>query len=420
MILFRLLYNLGIRAYQLGITLAAAAGKEKARRWKRGRLQWAERLRAAIDPASPLIWVHAASLGEFEQGRPVLEGLRQQYPGHKILLTFFSPSGYEVRKDYPGADYICYLPLDTRRNARRFLDITQPRLVLFIKYEFWYHFLTGLYVRKIPTLLVSGIFRPEQVFFKWYGGPFRRMLQQFSHLFVQNGDSLQLLQSLGLKNASISGDTRFDRVWALRNEHRELPVIAAFTQGQRVVVAGSTWPEDESLLATYWPQAAPDMGLIIAPHEIHASHIDQVMAQFPQAQRYTRVAAGEALHSNVLIIDNVGMLSALYRYAAVTFVGGGFGKEGIHNILEPATYGKPVLFGPIFDKFPEAPALINAGGAFIVQDADSLKSRMDDLLDNETSMEAASTAAARFVEAGHGATDKVLAYVAGQPWLKEN
>lgn len=418
MILFRPLYDLGVRAYQLAISLAAAAGKEKARRWKQGRRQWAERLRAAIAPGTPLIWVHAASLGEFEQGRPVLEGLRSRYPGHKILLTFFSPSGYEVRKDYHGADHICYLPLDTRRNARRFLDIVQPKLVFFIKYEFWYHFLTELHIRKTPALLVSGIFRPGQVFFKWYGGPFRRMLQRLTHLFVQNAESLQLLQQLGLKNASISGDTRFDRVWTLRDEHRDLPLIAQFTQGKRVIVAGSTWPEDEALWADYWPEAAPDMGLIIAPHEIDASHIEQVMIHFPQAQRYTQVAGGAALRSNVLVVDNIGMLSALYRYALVTFVGGGFGKEGIHNILEPATYGKPVLFGPIFDKFPEAPALIATGGAFIVNDAAALKSRMDTLLQDEAARNAASTAAAQFVEEGHGATEKVLAYIAQQPWLR--
>ena len=223
---------------------------------------------------------------------------------------------------------------------------------------------------------------------------------------------------MGLKNASISGDTRFDRVWSLRNEHRDLPLITQFANGKRVIVAGSTWPEDEALWATYWPQATPDLGLIIAPHEINASHIEQVMTQFPQAQRYTQLAAGAALRSNVLVVDNVGMLSALYRYALVTFVGGGFGKEGIHNILEPATYGKPVLFGPVFDKFPEAPALITAGGAFIVNNAAELKSRMDLLLQDEAARNAASTAAARFVEKGHGATEKVLAYIAQQPWLK--
>ncbi|PUZ30573.1 3-deoxy-D-manno-octulosonic-acid transferase [Chitinophaga costaii] len=417
MILFSGLYNLGIAIYYFAITLSAWAGKVKARLWKQGRYQWPVRMHVAIPPGTPLIWVHAASLGEFEQGRPVLEALRSHYPSYKILLTFFSPSGYEVRKDYQGADYIFYLPLDTRRNARIFLDIAQPRLALFIKYEFWYHFLTALHARNIPTLLVSGIFRPQQVFFKWYGGLFRQLLERLTHIFVQDDRSLQLLTSAGIKNVSRSGDTRFDRVWALRNEKRTLPLIEQFCTGKHILVAGSTWPEDEQLLAACWSQMLPDMALILAPHEVHTTRIDQLMAMFPQAQRYTRLAAGEALHSNVLIIDNVGMLSALYHYAMITYVGGGFGKEGIHNILEPATYGKPVLFGPIFDKFPEAPALIAVGGGFIVKDAASLLRILQLFVQDTTAWNTAAQAAAAYVEAGQGATGKVLTYIAEKRFL---
>lgn len=461
MIIFSLLYNIGISAYHFLISLSAWTGKEKARLWKNGRLHWAARMREAIPAGTPIIWVHAASLGEFEQGRPVLEALRKKHPAYKILLTFFSPSGYEVRKDYPGADFIFYLPLDTKANARTFLDIVQPSLVLFIKYEFWYHFLTALYIRKIPTLLVSGIFRPGQVFFKWYGGPFRRILQQLTHIFVQNEISLQLLADVGITNASISGDTRFDRVWALRNERtrneRWSPnLIREFSKEKRVVVAGSTWPEDEQLLAKWWTNAPADVALIIAPHEIHGTHVAQIEALFPQAIRYSTifemdtdrsfvdgpwhafppnmpqkeldglVARGQVAHerfsallspARVLIIDNVGMLSLLYRYGKVAYVGGGFGKEGIHNILEPATYGKPVLYGPVFDKFPEASELIFAGGGFVVHDATELETRMGQLLADTPASTAAANASAAYVENRQGATGKVLDYIEAQQFL---
>jgi 3-deoxy-D-manno-octulosonic-acid transferase len=241
------IYNAGLQLYNAGVHLAAMAGKAKAQRWVQGRRNWAFRMREAAIGNHPVVWIHAASLGEFEQGRPVLEAIRATWPGYKILLTFFSPSGYEVRKDYKGADYVCYLPLDTRKNAREFLDIVQPAMVLFIKYEFWYHYLTALHKRNIPTLLVSGIFRPDQVFFKGYGGMFRRLLKQLTHIFVQNNASQQLLQQIDLRNSSISGDTRFDRVSALLQEHRELPEISLFAGKCRLVVAGSTWPADEKV-----------------------------------------------------------------------------------------------------------------------------------------------------------------------------
>lgn len=404
------IYNAGLLLYKAGVHLAALAGKTKAQRWLKGRQDWPLRMRQAGVGSQPVVWVHAASLGEFEQGRPVLEAIRTAWPAYKILLTFFSPSGYEVRKDYKGADYVYYLPLDTQRNAREFLDIVQPVLAIFIKYEFWYHYLTALHTRNTPTLLVSGIFRKDQIFFKGHGGMFRRLLQQLTHIFVQNNASLQLLHSIGLQNSSVSGDTRFDRVSALLLEQTEWPVIASFAAGQRLVVAGSTWPEDEKVLSSWWKEKMEaDVKLIIAPHEIHEGHIQAIMALFPEAVKYS--AFKQSATSNVLIIDNIGMLTALYRYATIAYVGGGFGKDGIHNILEPAVYSKPVIIGPEFKKYFEAVELVEAGGALVVQNEDNLHTSMKMLLANKEAYAKIAAIAGNYVAANTGATQKVLAYI---------
>lgn len=386
-------------------------GKKKASLWLSGRQHWRSRMEQAGIGRHPLIWVHAASLGEFEQGRPVLEEFRRQYPGYKILLTFFSPSGYEVRKDYPGADYIYYLPLDTRRNAQDFISIARPALVLFIKYEFWYHFLTELYTRKIPVLLVSGIFRESQLFFKGYGGMFRRLLQGLTHIFVQNENSLRLLQGIGIRTASISGDTRFDRVAALLTEQTVLPLVAQFAGASHVLVAGSTWPEDEQLLASWWRQTTrPGMKMIIAPHEIHESHIRQVLALFPEAVTYSALKAG-APPADVLIIDNVGMLTTLYRYAHVAYVGGGFGNDGIHNLLEPAVYSKPVIIGPEYSKYFEAVELVALKGALAVSGLTNLEDYMKRLQNEPAFYEETASIAGNYVRDNKGATEKILRYI---------
>ncbi|WP_343675044.1 glycosyltransferase N-terminal domain-containing protein [Chitinophaga sp.] len=401
------IYNIGIQSYRAGVGLAAATGNVKAKRWIEGRRHWRERMKEQLGGTGPLIWVHAASLGEFEQGRPVLEAIRVQYPHCRILLTFYSPSGYEVRKNYQGADYVCYLPLDTAGNARDFLDIVRPTLVIFIKYEFWYHFLTALSKRKIPVLLVSGIFRPNQLFFKPYGGMFRQLLRQFDWIFVQNQDSLDLIRQLGIERTSLAGDTRFDRVWALLQEPASLPAIERFIDGRKAVIAGSTWEADEQVLAEWWStNAKPGRCLILAPHEIHDAHIKQVQSLFPGAVRYSQGGGG-----NVLIIDNIGLLSLLYRYARVTFIGGGFGKDGIHNILEPATYSKPVIFGPVFHKYPEAAALLAAGGGATIADVSALTSVMESLLEDDARCMQTGNAAGRFVADNKGATGKILAYI---------
>lgn len=413
------LYNTGIRLYRVIAGVAAWSGNAKAQRWIAGRRNWQQRMKAAGVGQSPLIWFHAASLGEFEQGRPVIEAVRREYPAYKILLTFFSPSGYEVRKDYPGADFVYYLPLDTAANARDLMAIARPRLAVFIKYEFWYHYISALHRQQVPLLLISGIFRPNQIFFKGYGGMFRRLLQQFTHLFVQNEASLDCLRTIGITSASRAGDTRFDRVWALRQSPADLPLIAAFCGGKPAMVAGSTWEDDERLLAAWWQQVNhPSLQLIIAPHEIHESHIQAVMALFPGAVRYTQLAAGQpAGDARVLIIDNIGLLSGMYRYGSLTYVGGGFGKDGVHNVLEPATYGRPVIIGPVYDKFIEAVELVEAGGALVVKDAAELTAVTSGLLTDTARYEQVSRIAGDYVAGNQGATGKILAYIQEKRFL---
>ncbi|WP_343703427.1 glycosyltransferase N-terminal domain-containing protein [Chitinophaga sp.] len=412
------LYNTGIRLYQAAVRLSASIGKNrKAQQWLDGRNNSWPALKAVVQGPEPVIWVHAASLGEFEQGRPVLEAMRKAYPAHKILLSFFSPSGYEVRKNYPGADYVCYLPLDTAANAAAFLDIVQPRLAVFIKYEFWYHYLSALYARKVPVILISGIFRQQQVFFKWYGGLFRRLLRQMDHLFVQNEASLTLLHNIGIQHVTLAGDTRFDRVWALRQQPVALPEIERFITGPKVLVAGSTWPADEELLAAWWYDGGQEgRQLILAPHEINEAHLRDITRLFPDAVLYSAFAGGQAPGSRVLVIDNVGMLSALYRYSSISYVGGGFGKEGIHNLLEPATYGKPVLIGPIYHQFNEAEMLVHLRGAIVVTDVASLR-RSIEALNDAYYYQQVTEITGRFVEEHQGATEKIMRYIQEKRFL---
>lgn len=411
-----LFYNTGIRLYKTVVGLAARfGGNRKADLWLEGRKNIWPGLAAAMEGDKPVVWVHAASLGEFEQGRPVLEGIREQYPGYRILLTFFSPSGYEVRKDYPGADHVCYLPLDTPESAKRFLDLAKPRLAIFIKYEFWYHFLTGLKARKIPVLLISGIFRHSQAFFKPYGGLFRRLLQGMDHLFVQDENSLTLLHNIGIKAVTMAGDTRFDRVWALRQNPQKFPNVRRFLHTNDVVVAGSTWEEDERLLAAWWYDGGrQNRQLILAPHEISEAHLKQIEALFPDAVRYS--VCGQSTKDSVLLIDNVGMLSALYNYGRVAYVGGGFRKAGIHNLLEPAAYGKPVIIGPVYHQFQEAKMLVQLKGALVVDNVVEL-SRNIAALKDEYYYRQTEEINTRFVEEHQGATQKVMDYIQEKRFL---
>lgn len=432
------LYTIFCRLYLLGIKLAAL-WNPKARRWLAGRKDLFSQLESAFKdrkvtaknakPAAagsegagsqkpPLVWMHCASLGEFEQGRPVLEALKTNYPGIKILLTFFSPSGYEVRKNYEGADHIFYLPMDGRKNAKKFLDIIQPDLVVWIKYEYWYYYLTALKKRRIPALLVSGIFRKDQPFFKWYGRLHQYILESFLHLFVQTQESKDLISSIGFKsNVTVNGDTRFDRVVEIADRFSPIPVIDAFCGHHQTIVAGSTWPEDEEELDHY-ANTHTDMRFIIAPHEIHESHIKDIEKLFKHAVRYSvyaRRPAGsvsrEPRLENTLIIDNIGMLSKLYKYGTITYIGGGFGDDGVHNVLEAAVYGKPVVFGPVYEKYVEAAELVDCGGAFPVETALELEKVLDNLFLDEQAYKKASQAAGQYVQAKKGATHTVLQYI---------
>ncbi len=412
-------YTIFCRLYLLGVNLAAR-WNPKAKLWVEGRKGLFEKLKAAVGEAhdSRLIWMHCASLGEFEQGRPVLEALRHQYPDIKILLTFFSPSGYEVRKNYEGADYVFYLPMDSRANARRFINIVQPDLVIWIKYEYWYHYLTTLKKRKIPILLVSGIFRPDQPFFKWYGRLHRRLLKSFTRLFVQTPDSKELLSGIGFSdNVIVNGDTRFDRVATIAEKFSPIPAVETFCGNHRTVVAGSTWPEDEEELDHY-ANTHPDMRFIIAPHEINEAHLKEIEKLFKHTIRYSvlqkRVAgtvSREQQHTNTLIIDNIGMLSRLYKYATITYIGGGFGDDGVHNVLEAAVYHKPVVFGPVYEKYVEAADLVDEGGAFPIKTALELEKVLDNLLDDEVAYKKACHQAGQYVHAKTGATDAVLQFI---------
>jgi 3-deoxy-D-manno-octulosonic-acid transferase len=370
-----------------------------------------------IDGGS-VVWMHCSSLGEFEQGRPVLESLRQQYPSITIVLTFFSASGFEVMKNYTGADKVYYLPLDSASNAKKVIDALNPDLVLWVKYEFWFYYLHELKQRNVPLILISGIFRPGQPFFKWYGKIWKQMLNCFTHLFVQNEVSAQLLVTLGFnKNVSISGDTRFDRVIAIAAQFQSLPLIENFCSNSKIMVAGSTWEDDEAEL-THYVKANPQVKFIIAPHEIDAENLKDVQTEFPGALLYSQLKNDESkipisnqLGSNVLIIDNVGMLSRLYHYADITYVGGGFGADGVHNVLEAAVYGKPVVYGPEYGKYAEAIGLVECGGGIPIENALELETVLNKLWQDRDLLLEKGNAAKEFVYANAGATNKIIQFI---------
>jgi len=377
-----------------------------------GRKNIFDRLRAEVRTQdSKLVWFHCSSLGEFEQGRPVMENLKKQIPNSKFLLTFFSPSGYEIRKGYKGADWVFYLPLDSKKNANIFFDIVNPVLAVFVKYDYWYYYLNECKKRKTPLLLVSGTFRKDQPFFKWYGNLHRSMLNCFTHFFVQDKESLQLLQSININNATVAGDTRFDRVSEIAENFTQIEEIEKFCGRSPVFIAGSTWPEDEKIIKDAAANFA-NLKLIIAPHEIHKEHIDQLKTIFPDSVLFSqlRTHSSEPITSNCLFIDNIGMLSKLYHYATIAYIGGGFNK-GIHNTLEAAVFGKPVLFGPNYKKFKEATGLIESGGGVCINSSTELTSQLKKLLTNKGILESSSKNSFDFVKQNKGATEKILHYI---------
>lgn len=401
----RLLYALGIRLLSTGVWVAQPFSP-KARLWVRGRRHWRTRLRPAPADCRPVLWMHVASLGEFEQGRPVLEGFRRQFPGGWVVLSFFSPSGYEVRKNYPHADIVCYLPIDTRRNAHDFLERIRPDIAVFVKYDLWANYLSELRRRGMPALLIAALFRPEQPFFRPWGGLWRQMLGCFSHIFTQNEASAALVRSLGLTAVSVAGDTRVDRVLQLAQDASplECPPFEAD------IIAGSTWPADEDVLlpVIHAPELA-HWRWIIAPHEPSEQHVRRLTERLQRPwARYSQWDGKQAV--DVLIIDSVGLLGRLYRYARIAYIGGGFGR-GIHNTLEPAAYGLPVLFGPQYGHFEEACQFVQRGGAFPVNHSEELL-RMLQRLQQPDAYLKASTAVRQFLSENQGATAHILQFIA--------
>jgi 3-deoxy-D-manno-octulosonic-acid transferase len=403
-----ILYNCFLFIYSLGIRIASA-WSSKARLWLRGRLEQKELIKN-LNITDPTVWMHCASLGEFEQGRPLLEKIKATYPRYKIILTFFSPSGYEIRKNYTGADQVLYLPKDGRYNAQKFIENIKPSLVIWVKYEYWYYYLTTLHQKNIPVILISAIFRDSQPFFKWYGGTWRKMLSSFHKIFVQNDLSLQLLNKHHFSEVIKGGDTRFDRVIEIAEKNEPLPqLLTDFCNGKKVLVAGSTWPEDEKVLLHY-TKANPEIKFIIAPHEIHKENILAIQKYFKDVVLYSELTSASTEH--VLIIDNIGMLSRLYRLADVTYVGGGFGNDGIHNVLEAAVYGKPVVFGPVYEKFAEAKELVGNEGGFPVNNAIEMEHLLNKLFLDRSFLKISGDNAARYVYSKQGATAKIMDYVA--------
>jgi len=441
-------YNIAIYIYLIGVAIGSLFNKKIKKMW-RGEREAVDLLKEKVDPTAKYVWFHAASLGEFEQGRPLIEQLRATHPEYKILLTFFSPSGYEVRKNYEGADIVCYLPLDTIRNARRFLRAVHPVMAFFIKYEFWYNYLHILRHRGVPVYSVSSIFRPGQVFFKWYGRNYAKVLHCITHFFVQNEVSLQLLKGIGIDEATVVGDTRFDRVLQIKEQAKKLPIVEAFKgingkgdackddlsenackgdlsedackdnlsengcKGCKVFVAGSSWQPDEDIFIRFFNEH-PDWKLIIAPHVIGEDHLAYILDKLQmKAVRYTQATEQSAAEARCLIIDCFGLLSTIYRYGEIAYVGGGFGV-GIHNVPEAAVWGVPVLFGPNNKRFQEAQDLLACKGSFEVTDYDSFNTIISRLISDDKFRHQCGEASANYVKSRSGATDIIMKSVVGK------
>ncbi len=410
----KIFYILFVRLYPLAARIASLFNN-KAKLWIEGRHNIFPAINNDLaNDTNSRVWIHCASLGEFEQGRPLIEILKRKYSNYSIVLTFFSSSGYEHQKNYKEVDHIFYLPPDSKRNAQRYFDIVQPKLILFIKYEFWYYHLNEAKKRNIPLLLVSGVFRRDQPFFKWYGNFYRQMLRCFTHLFVQNKTSLQLLHSIHFQNASVSGDTRFDRVLQVADNFQHIPSIENFYAGKKVVVAGSTWLEDDEELDHY-ANTYTDYCFIIAPHDISEQRLKECEKLYHHSIRYSefiKLASGnQQLANNTIIIDNIGMLKYLYSYATICYIGGGFGGDGVHNVLEAAVYAKPVVFGPVYHKYIEAAELVERGGAFSVNDVLELEEIFNCLFENTEAYNLAATNAGNYVVMKGGATKTIMQYI---------
>ena len=409
------MYNIIMYIIQLGVAIGSIFNDKLRKMWQ-GERDAVQTLRKKVEPDADYIWFHAASLGEFEQGRPLMEQIKKSYPQYKILLTFFSPSGYEVRKNYEGADIITYLPIDTVGNARQFLRTVRPVMAFFIKYEFWYNYLHILQYRGIPAYSVSSIFRPDQVFFKWYGRGYGRVLKCFTRFFVQNEESKKLLESIGIHDTMVVGDTRFDRVLQIKEASKQLPIVERFVKGspedpKKVFVAGSSWQPDEEIFLKYFNNHR-DWKLIVAPHVIGEDHLKFIFSLIKDKKvvRYTQATEDNVAEADVLIIDCFGLLSSVYHYGDVAYVGGGFGV-GIHNVLEAAVWGMPVLFGPNNKHFAEAQGLLQSGGGIEIEDYETFSLIMSQLSDGSAYYDTCGQEAGAFVQSLAGATKKVLSSV---------
>ncbi len=402
-------YNIFIYFYLIGIRLAAPFNS-KARKWVAGRRDWQINLAEKLgDNKDKIIWIHSASLGEFEQGRTLIEAIRSKHPHFKILVTFFSPSGYEIRKNYHGADYVFYLPIDTKKNATTFIEMTKPLLVIFIKYELWYHYLKTLQERNIPTILVSAIILPSQAYFGIFGNFFQSMLHMFTHVFVQDDQSKNLLATIHIaENVSVAGDTRFDRVAETMRESFFNEALEHFCNNNQVLIAGSSWKEDEEALA-FVQSNIPHLKIIIAPHEINASHLDSIKSIFKDAVLLSEYSFDQP--AKVLIIDSIGMLSKIYKYATIAYVGGGFNLSGIHNILEAAAYGKVVCWGPNYNRSAEASRMLELGCGFSYHKKEQLAHFIQNLLDDASQREIKNKLAKDFVESNLGATNRIMVFL---------
>ncbi len=383
----------------------------RAKKWIAGRKGLFSIIQNQLQPNEKRIWVHVASLGEFEQGRPVIERIKKQWPQLKIVLTFFSPSGYEIRKNYEHADYVFYLPLDTRRNANKFTNLVKPDFAIFVKYEFWHHFLSALKRNQVPVYLISAIFRKQQVFFRPWGRWYRKILGKFAHIFVQDQESQMLLKKFGFLNTTISGDTRFDRVYEIASAAKTFPLIENFTNGHFTVILGSSWKADEEILFDYINKKGGRLKFIIAPHEIHEQNIQRIMANLTISyQRFTSLTPEKTGETDVLIIDTMGMLSSVYQYGKIAYIGGGFGS-GIHNVLEAATFGLPVIFGPNYKKYKEALDLVSSGGAFEVNNESEATDTLEKFLTDVAFYEGAGRIAKDYVDKNRGACKTIMEFL---------
>ncbi|HEY5462647.1 MAG TPA: glycosyltransferase N-terminal domain-containing protein [Hanamia sp.] len=412
------LYQLFLITYKAGIYLVSL-GNKKAKLWITGRKNVFEKLKESVKASTgkKIIWMHCASLGEFEQGRPVLAKIKEQFPDTAIFITFFSPSGFEIVKNHKDFKNIFYLPMDSPSHAKKWLHILKPDLVLWVKYEYWHYYLQEIKRKKIPLLMISGVYRSNQIFFKWYGNFYRNMLNCFTHFFVQNEDSKTELQFLiSEEKITVSGDTRCDRVINIAEDFKEIPAIAEFCDNNKVIVMGSTWEEDE-VEWTHFVRKHPELKFIIAPHEIDSENLEYVKKEFPDSLFYSEWVENKMLEKgtggsvNCLIINNIGMLSRLYYYATITYVGGGFGYDGLHNILEAAVYGKPVIFGPQYDKNFEAEEMIDSSGAISIENALELEKVVNNLLNNNEELLSRSAAAKNYVYKNAGASDKIILFI---------